>query len=179
MIERVLESTAAGKDTFKHRGFQKAFRFARDYWVEDFEHQVLDLFARECPWGDFRNDINPVFKENDQTNMSMDAIDCLKSFGTATVEIILCDPPFSSRQAQEKYDIGCANLYTKPDYISAMNKEIYRVLTHRGLVIKAGYNSNAPDPRLQLVKMYISHYGASRNDVIFTIWKKCETTLID
>lgn len=179
-INRISEASGANKDTHTHKGYKKAFRYVRDQLVNNPAHEVLDLFARRCPWGDYRNDLNPEFKKLGYTNMSMDAMDAIKQFGPRSIDVILFDPPFSSRMDADKYDeVGPASLWTNPKYISDLGKEMYSVLTTGGYIIKAGFNSNAPHPNLQLVKMYISHYGGCRNDVIFTIWQKVDNSIFD
>lgn len=174
---RITESSGSNKNTHTHIGYQKAFRECREFFLHKKDHTVLDLFARECPWGDYRNDINPKFlKQN--TNMCMDALEAAKEFKNSTIDIILFDPPFSNRMDADKYkEVGRASLWTDPKYISDIGKEMYRILNPFGLIIKAGFNSNPPDPRLVFVKGYVSHYGGSRNDVIFTIWQRMDTSL--
>ncbi len=177
-MKRIAGGTCDGKDTHKHEGYRRAFKFARDQFIHRPDHNVLDLFARSCPWGDFRNDLNPKFKKNGLTNMSMDALECAKSFNTSTISIILFDPPFSPRQDIDKYgEVGRASIWTDPKYVSDLGKEMFRILEPGGYLIKCGYNSNAPDPRMQYVKGYVQHYGACRNDVLFTIWQKMDGCL--
>jgi hypothetical protein len=177
-IIRVKESSSAGKDTHTHTGYQKMFRYVREQLEDDPSHEVLDLFARKCPWGDFRNDLNPEFKKSGHTNMCMDALDAVNQFGHSSIDVVLFDPPFSSRMDADKYDeVGRASLWTDPKYITELGKAMHNVLVPGGYIVKAGYNSNPPYPTMELVKMCISHYGACRNDVIFTVWKKIDTSL--
>ena len=176
-IVRITESSSAGKDTHTHRGYKKAFKYCRDKMIHDSDHRVLDLFARNCPWGDFRNDLNPEFKGHN-TNITMDALECAMVFDSRSIDIILFDPPFSSRQDVDKYggDFD-ASLWTNPKYISDLGDAMYRILATEGYIIKAGYNSNPPHPDLKLIKIYLSHFGACRNDVIVSIWQKVNTDL--
>ena len=179
-IERITEASCANKDTHTHKGYKKAFRFVREKLVSNPHHEVLDLFARKCPWGDYRNDLNEDFKKQGYTNMCMDALDAVNQFADRSIDVILFDPPFSSRMDADKYDeVGRASLWTDPKYISDLGKDMYQVLTTGSYIIKAGFNSNAPHPNLQLVKIYISHYGGCRNDVIFSIWQKVDTSIFD
>jgi len=181
-IERVMESSCANKDTHTHRGYEKAYRFVNERIVATTaigdHYDTFDIFARTCQWADFRNDLNPLFKEKGLTNMCMDGLEACATFDNSSLKVVFCDPPFSPRQADEKYDkVGSANLYTNPRYMSDLGKEIYRILEPGGYTIKAGFNSNAPDPRLNLVGIWLSHYHGSRNDVIFTVWQKNDGNL--
>ena len=88
-IKRITEAASAGKDTHKHKSLKQAFRFAREAFQNDPNHVVLDLFARTCPWGDFRNDLNPDFKKQGYTNMSMDALEAAKPFENNSIDIII------------------------------------------------------------------------------------------
>ena len=172
LFERVSESSSANKDTHTHRAYKKAYSWVMDKLVlaGNFDPFSLDLFARMCPWADIRVDINPEFKQKGYTNKCDDALDYAKTQENGLFDIILCDPPFSDRQAKDKY--GTSNLYTNPAYISELGKECFRILEPGGYLVKCGYNSNAPEPNLVLVKGYISHYYGCRNDVIVTIWQK-------
>lgn len=175
---RITESTISGKDTHEHQGYQKAFGIACALNPPYDGHCIVDLFARTCPWGTIRNDLNPTFKEEGFTTHVMDALELLKSLEVGTVDIILLDPPFSDRMNQDKYDeVGPTSLYTNPKYMSDLGKEISRVLRAGGIVVKAGFNSNAPGKNLDLYQVFLSHYGASRNDVIFTVWENRQSRL--
>lgn len=175
---RIQGGSRYGKNTHEHVGYQRAFRFVREANYGDPQHEVLDLFARRCSWGDYRNDLNPKFKEEGHTNMTMDALECAKTFSNSSIDIVLFDPPFSSRQDIDKYDeVGRASLWTDPKYISELGKEMFRILIPGGYVVKCGYNSNAPDPRMQFVKGWVECYGGCRNDVIFTVWQKMDGNL--
>ena len=179
-IKRIQEASSAGKETHKHKSLQAAFRYCREHLQHDPDHSVLDLFARKCPWGDFRNDLNPEFLTAGYTNMCHDALEAAQRFNRSTIDIILFDPPFSSRMDADKYDeVGPASLWTNPKYISDLGKAMNEILTTNGYIIKCGFNSNPPHPSLQLVRMYVSHYGACRNDMLVTIWQKVETSLFD
>lgn len=178
------EKTNANKNTHTHSGYKAAFKFARDLMPKSWEKTpgnqalILDLFARKCPWGTIRNDLNKKFLEKGYTNMCKDANECLLEFKNGEVDLILLDPPFSDRQDKDKYDeVGRASLYTDPRYMSCLGKQMFRVLTPGGLIVKAGFNSNKPCDGLIMRALFISRYGASRNDVLFTVWQKTQTTL--
>jgi hypothetical protein len=168
-IIRISENTSSGKDTWKHKGYQKAFMEACMINRPARNHLIVDLFARTCPWGHIRNDINQSFFDDGYTTHHDDALEFLRTFTVGSIDILLLDPPFSDRMNKDKY-VGRANLYTDPKYMSDLGKEIKRVLAEGGVVVKAGFNSNAPSPDLHLVKVFLSHYGACRNDVMYSVW---------
>jgi predicted methyltransferase len=176
------ESTGSGRDTHLHEGYQAAFAYARKLMnkinLNNPQELILDLFARQCPWGTIRNDLNNEFLKKGFTNVCKDALQLTKEFKNEEVDIVLLDPPFSTRQATDKYDeVGRASLYTDPAYMSELGKQCFRILSNGGVIVKAGYNSNPPAQGLTLRAIMLSRYGASRNDVIFTVWQKTQTTL--
>ena len=136
--------------------------------------EIVDLFARQCPWGTVRNDINPQLYPA-YTTHSMDALECIKGLKRNSAHIILFDPPFSDRQSAEEY--GTSNLYTDPSYIAEIGQEMFRVLQPGGFLIKCGYNTNAPAKGFECVKVFIANFGASRNDILFSLWTKTQTSL--
>jgi hypothetical protein len=177
-IERITESTGATKGTHEHLGYRRAFADACRLNPPYDGHVIVDLFARMCPWGTIRNDLNPTFKDEGFTTHAMDAIALLKTMEIGSADIILLDPPFSDRMNQDKYgDIGPASLYTNPKYMSDLGEEIGRVLRAGGILVKAGFNSNRPHKNFGLCELYLSHYGASRNDVIFSVWENRQSRL--
>jgi len=176
------EHGGSGKDTHLHEGYQAAFAYARKLMnkinLNNPNELILDLFARKCPWGTIRNDLNNKFLKKGFTNVCKDALQLTKEFKNEEVDIILLDPPFSTRQAIDKYEeVGRSNLYTDPKYMSTLGSECTRILAHNGIIIKVGYNSNAPSKDLTLKALMLSRYGASRNDVIYTVWQKTQTSL--
>jgi len=180
-IERVTESTQAGKDTHEHIGYRKAFAHACLQNPPYDGQCILDLFARTCPWGTIRNDLNSVFIEKGFTTHCYDALDLLKELPRDSVDIVLLDPLFSDRMNQDKYDwhdeVGPKSLYTNPKYMPDLGKEISRITRAGGVVVKAGFNSNPPASGFSFDRAYLSHYGASRNDVIYSVWIRTQTTL--
>ena len=177
-IQRISESTGASNGTHEHLGYLRAFADACMLNPPYDGHVIVDLFARMCPWGTIRNDLNPQFLEEGFTTHALDAIALLKTMEMGSADIILLDPPFSDRMNQDKYEtVGRASLYTDPRYMSELGDEIGRVLRAGGVVVKAGFNSNRPSKNLELSSLYISHYAASRNDVLFSVWLQSQTRL--
>jgi len=137
--------------------------------------QIIDPFARTCLWGTHRNDINPSF--GDYTTHCMDALEFMCSMATGEAHMVILDPPFSNRQSDEEY--GTSNLYANPAYMRDIGLQCFRVLKPGGYVLKAGYNTNAPYKGFTLVAVRIANMGASRNDILFSLWVKTQSTLTD
>ena len=178
------EKPNANKDTHTHKGYIEAHKTAMLLMprtppdLESFTS--IDLFARKCQWGDIRNDLNPIFQEKGFTNSTCDALELISNYEGTNIDLIFFDPPFSSRMADDKYDdVGSENLYTNPRYMSDLGKSCFMALKPGGLLIKAGFNSNPPARGFDMIALYISSYGASRNDVLFTIWKKVQSSIMN
>ena len=157
--------------------FEDLFRIATNDWILDNligDLKIIDPFARMCLWGTKRNDINPKFL-GQYTTHCMDALEFLNCEPTGEAHVVLLDPPFSNRQSEEEY--GTNNLYANPKYMSDLGKEIFRILKPSGYVVKCGFNSNPPARGFQMVELSICNMGASRNDIIITLWKKNQKTL--
>ena len=60
---------------------------------------IVDPFANSNTFGTIRNDIDPQY----DTQYHMDATDFLKQLETESADIILYDPPYSTRQLSECY----------------------------------------------------------------------------
>jgi len=103
----------------------------------------------------------------------MDAIDFLKHIHNeiGLVDLILFDPPYSQRQSEDKYG-GITNVYTTPGYVKDIFTQMVRMLSHRGRIIKLGYNSTRHSDCLELVDIELLNFGGNRNDVILSIWEK-------
>ena len=165
-------------NTHELEPFDRLFRYAMDNWIYGGNVvgnlEVIDPFARRCMWGTKRNDINPNFLY-EYTTHCMDAGEFLCNLQRSSAHIVLLDPPFSNRQSDEEY--GTNNLYTNPAYIANINKQAFRILKPNGFLIKCGYNTNSPGAGFELVRVAICNMGASRNDILISLWQKVQTTL--
>lgn len=172
MIERIQAGSNAGIETHESEYYKEAYDFACQF-IENLDGEVIDPFARNCPWaGENTNDIDITT----EARHHMDALDYLKSWGNDAAALVLFDPPFSQRQAVEKYGAH-TNLYTDGKYVSACMGEIERVLRAGGLLLKLGYNSTRHRDTFDLLKVWLVNFGGNRNDVIVTLWRKGNHTL--
>lgn len=177
-IDRFVCNGTSSSDTHQLEPYDRLFAYCMNNFVYDKNVlgnvEVIDPFARKCPWGTVRNDINPEFYPN-YTTHSMDALEFMTGLKRNSAHIVLFDPPFSDRQSNEEY--GTSNLYTNPKYISDLGNQAFRILQAGGYLIKCGYNTNRPAPGFELIHISIATFGASRNDILFSLWKKTQTTL--
>ena len=149
-------------------------RWLSSIWNEVASDEVLqtvDPFARSCEWCSWTNDIDP----ETPAAYHMDALDFLRRLEVElprSVDGVLFDPPFSPRQADEKYAAGHVNVYQRPGYISECFHAIVAMLKPGGFVLKLGYNTNRHHPLLNLEKVWVIAVGANRNDVLVSLWRR-------
>ena len=177
-FERIQGGSFEGLDTHMGHYYEMGFHYmvsgTMDYWKGKRNITIVDPFARDCEWGTITNDIDP----NTKAMHNMDALVFLESLDSRSADYVLFDPPFSARQAT-RYEAGHVNIYTDPAYVSRCFRQIVRILKPSGCVLKLGYNSSRNNRSLELVKGWIVNFGASRNDVIMTIWEMQQMTLGD
>lgn len=138
----------------------------------DYTYLALDPFARACPWAAPQtNDMDP----ETPAESHLDAIEWVETLTPSATAIGLVDPPFSDRQANEKY--GTPNLYCRPGYMSRLQEGVAAAICSGGYIIKCAYNTNSPSPLFELVEVQICHYGGNRNDVLISVWRKSQLTL--
>lgn len=130
------------------------------------ESVIVDPFARDCTWGTITNDIDPTT----QADYHYDALEFLGMMKTNSVNAVIFDPPFSVRQANEKYEAG-RNVYTIPGYVKNCMKEIVRILRPGGILVKCGWNSTRHNLQLEPVALYVVNTGGNHNDISISIWR--------
>jgi len=175
MIER-LQGGQGSLNTHHCAYYRRAWAYAKSA-TDEVGGFVIDPFARMCPWADYRNDINPNIET---TTHTMDAIDFLDEMldvlGKHSCKIVLMDPPFSERQAT-RYEGDHVNIYTVPGYTGELGKKAFTLLKPGGVIVKCGFNTNAPTAGMELLKTTVVAFGGTRNDVLVTVWRKPNQTL--
>ena len=169
-ITRTKQPSGANKDTHTWPAYKTAFHKARmSITMQGKPCISVDPFARNCRWAKYRNDID----EDTEAEYHMDAIQFLSKIhdDVGLVDLILFDPPYSQRQTEEKYG-QIANVYTTPGYVKDIFEIMVKMLSHRGRIIKLGYNSTRHSDCLELVDMEVLNFGGNRNDVIMTTWER-------
>lgn len=133
----------------------------------------IDPFANRNKLASITNDLNPEY----DTDYHMDALDFLKVFGDASVDGILYDPPYSSRQVSEFYHHFRYNVTektTQSSFWSNQKKEISRILKPGGKVITFGWNSGGIGRKygFDITRILLVAHGGWHNDTICTVEQK-------
>ena len=102
---------------------------------------VVDPFANRSKFGTITNDLNHEY----DTSYHLDALDFLKMFDDKSVDCVLYDPPYSTRQVVEQYK-GFGKEITRETTQSSWRArhldEIQRILKQGGRALCFGWNSN-------------------------------------
>ena len=170
-FERVQAGSVCGVDTHDWKVFDRILRDIQ--YIDSWE--VVDPFARNCPLAKkWSNDLNPTTA----ARFHNDASEWLPTVPSSIADLVIFDPPFSAIQAERKYGEHI-NIYNQPHIIPDMMLEINRILKPSGLLVKFGYNSTRHLKTLEFVKGYLVNFGGLRNDVIVTVWKKNQTSILE
>lgn len=132
----------------------------------------VDPFANDSVFNgkvSFTNDIDPSMP----TTHHMDALEFLKIFEDATVDLLLFDPPYSPRQVSECYknlDLTVNMKTTQSSFWGNMKKEISRVVKVGGVVITCGWNSGGigKSNGFDIEEILLVAHGGWHNDTIIT-----------
>lgn len=142
----------------------------RDYWIEGVS---IDPFANAARLATITNDIDPQY----DTDYHMDATDFLTQFSDGSVDLVLYDPPFSSRQVSECYRrLGqSVNMETTQNSYWRKHKEqISRIVRQGGIVFSFGWNSGGIGRKYGFEKLHIRliAHGGHHNDIIAVVERK-------
>lgn len=136
---------------------------------------IVDPFANDSNYGTITNDLNPEFN----TTYHMDALDFLKMFEDNSVDCILYDPPYSTRQVSECYKgfgYKVTQETTQGSWRAKHLDEIARILKPNGVVLCFGWNTNGVGKTrgFEMLEVLIVPHGGSRNDTLCTVEIKKE-----
>jgi hypothetical protein len=138
---------------------------------------IVDPFSGPIKygWGGFSNDLDP---ECDTTH-HLDAIDFLKLFDNESVDIVLYDPPYSTRQVSEcykKFNMTVNAETTRSSYWTYFKAEIARIMIPGGSVISCGWNSGGIGKKLgfKITEILLVPHGGVHNDTIVVVEYKQE-----
>lgn len=142
---------------------------------------ILDPFANDADIKNYipksckyiSNDLDPQY----DTDYHLEAQDFLKLFEDNSADVILYDPPYSSRQVSECYkSLGktVSMSDTSSGYFTKFKKEISRVLKQGGIVISCGWNTNGIGKKynMNLVEVLDIAHGGSHYDTLVTVERK-------
>jgi hypothetical protein len=126
---------------------------------------IINPMCGETGLGNFTNDLNPRIN----ADKHIDALEYLKIFGDNFADVVLFDPPFSSRQALESYaSVGMENFCKNNGWYANLRNEVGRITKANGYVISCGWNSNGLGKKRGFViedGLIVAH-GSSHNDTI-------------
>lgn len=129
----------------------------------------VDPFANKNRIANVTNDIDPSYN----CDYNLDALDFLKSLPSASIDLLLFDPPYSPRQLAECYKkLGrSVNMETTQiSFWSNLKKEASRVVQKGGIVLSFGWNSGGIGKKygFELIEVMLVNHGSSHNDTICT-----------
>lgn len=127
----------------------------------------IDPFANTNKFAKITNDLDPDIA----TDYTLDALDFVRLFSDGTIDLVLFDPPYSSRQVSEHYKrLGRTvnSQTTQGSFWKKIKKEISRVVTPGGWVLSFGWNSNGIGKTngFQLIEILLVAHGGIHNDTI-------------
>lgn len=134
---------------------------------------VIDPFANRSKLGTVTNDIDPQYN----TDYHLDAEAFLLLFDDKSVDTVLYDPPYSSRQVSESYRrLGMSvNMETTQNsYWRKQKEQISRIVKPGGIVIACGWNSGGIGMKYGFEKLHIRliAHGGNHNDTIVTVERR-------
>lgn len=137
----------------------------------------VDPFANTNRLATITNDLDPAMK----CDYSLDAKEFLKTFEDSSVECVLFDPPYSTRQIAEHYKrLGkTVNMETtQSSFWGNLKKEIGRIVKDGGSVLSFGWNSGGIGKGLgfDIEEILLVAHSGWHNDTICTVEKKRPTT---
>ena len=136
----------------------------------DSNQMIIDPFANNSKIATVTNDLNPDFN----TDFHLDAFDFLKMFDNNSIDVVLYDPPYSTKQVSESYkNIGkeVTALDTSANWRKKHLDEIQRILKPNGIAICFGWNTNGVGKTrgFEMVEVLIVAHGGSHNDTLCTV----------
>lgn len=155
------------KNTFSIKPIKELLReeVTDGFWV--------DPFANNAKIATVTNDLNTDF----DTDYHLDALDFLKMFPDNTVDGVLYDPPYSTRQISEIYKgvgLPVNRETTQSTFWTKQKKEIARIVKIGGKVISFGWNSGGIGKKngFEIIRVLLVPHGGHHNDTIVTIEEK-------
>lgn len=133
----------------------------------------IDPFANNAKVATITNDLNTEF----DTDYHLDALKFLKMFPDSSVDGILYDPPYSTRQISEVYKgvgLPVSKETTQSTFWTKQKKEIARIVKIGGKVISFGWNSGGIGKKngFEIIRVLLVPHGGHHNDTIVTIEEK-------
>lgn len=136
----------------------------------------VDPFARNNKWATYTNDLNPETSAEYHMDAA-DFIDMLAGRGVVA-DVILFDPPYSSRQVKEVY-AGIGRKFQKQDNQNSIRwtreREALMKLCKPGtIVLSFGWNSTGMGNKrgFEKLEILLVNHGSAHNDTICLVERK-------
>ena len=134
---------------------------------------VIDSFANSSKLATITNDLDTSYN----TDYHMDATEFLKLFDDNSVDMILYDPSYSSRQVSECYRKmeRTVNMQTtQSSYWRKHKEQIQRIIRPGGIAVCCGWNSGGIGQKygFMLLHVRLIAHGGHHNDTIVTVEQK-------
>lgn len=131
---------------------------------------IIDPFANKNRIANITNDLDKDY----DTDYNMDATDFLCLFDKESIDIVLYDPPYSSRQVVESYSrLGYSvNMQTtQSSYWRKHKEQIGKIVRPGGIVITCGWNSGGMGKKygFKAIEHMLVAHGGWHNDTIITV----------
>lgn len=132
------------------------------YWI--------DPFARGSKLASLTNDLDAKW----DTDYHLDAIEFLRIIENESVDGVLLDPPYSTRQISEHYKEAGYKVTketTQASFWGNIKKEVARIVRIGGKVISCGWNSGGIGKVLgfAVTRILLVPHGGHHNDTIVTV----------
>ena len=133
----------------------------------------IDPFANSNKLAQVTNDIDPQYN----TNFHVDALQFLKTFCESSIDMVLFDPPYSSRQVAEVYKkmrISVNFETTQGSYWSKLKKQIGIITKPGGTCITCSWNSGGVGIKygFEIIEVLLVPHGGWHHDTIITAEKR-------
>lgn len=169
IIKRVWQMP--NSNTFMIPGIKKLI-------MKYYHKNSIDPFANKNRIASITNDLDPQYN----TDYNLDAIEFLKTFKDATIDLVLYDPPYSARQISECYkalNMSVNMETTQGSYWSKQKAQIGRITVPGGIVISFGWNSGGIGTKygFEIIEILLVPHGGAHYDTIVTVERKINTLL--
>jgi hypothetical protein len=133
----------------------------------------LDPFSNTNRIAKITNDLDPDVG----ADYNLESLEFLKLFADSSVDFILHDPPYSTRQVSECYKkFGrTVNMETtQSSFWGNLRNEIARIMKNDGYVISFGWNTNGIGKTrgFEIVEILLVAHGGPHNDTLCTVERK-------
>ena len=134
---------------------------------------IIDPFANNSGLATITNDLDPAC----DTMYHMDATDFLGMFNDNSVDTVLYDPPYTSRQVSEcyrRFGMTVDMQTTQASYWSKQKVEIGRIVKKDGIVITCSWNSGGIGKKygFEIEEILLVAHGGWHNDTIVVVERK-------